>query len=108
MRIGLRSWEPFAFAGLWERWRSPENEWVYSCAIITIQANALMKTIHARMPVILSREAEDLWLEPGLSDLGRLRELLAPYSGADMEAYEVATLVNSPQNDVPDVIARVG
>ena len=58
--------------------------------------------------MILSREAEALWLDPGLSDVGRLRDLLVPYSEAEMEAYEVATLVNSPQNDVPDVIARVG
>jgi putative SOS response-associated peptidase YedK len=45
--------ELFSFAGLWETWHDPEGGIVESCAIITTEANELMRTIHDRMPVIL-------------------------------------------------------
>ena len=106
MRVILKSGEPFAFAGLWDTWKSPEGAQVHSCTIITTTPNAVMEPIHNRMPVILPREAEGLWLDTGESKTSALRALLVPYSAADMEAYQVSTLVNSPGNDTPDVIAR--
>ncbi len=66
-----------------------------------------MEPIHNRMPVILPREAESAWLDPANRDTAILRELLVSYPGNEMEAYEVSPLVNAPQNDVPDVLARV-
>lgn len=108
MRITLKSGEPFGFAGLWETWKSPEGELVRSCTIITTSPNELMEPIHNRMPVILPRDAEAQWLDVGLSDTGLLRELLVPYPASEMEAYGVSNLVNSPKNDVPEVIARIG
>ena len=79
MRIILRSGEPFAFAGLWESWKTPEGERLLSCTIITTGPNSLMAPIHNRMPVILSREAEPLWLDQSVQDPAALSELLAPY-----------------------------
>jgi putative SOS response-associated peptidase YedK len=55
MRVVLRSGEPFGFAGLWERWVSPENETVQPCTIITTTPNTVMEPIHNRMPVILAQ-----------------------------------------------------
>ncbi|MFH1560246.1 MAG: SOS response-associated peptidase [Chloroflexota bacterium] len=107
MRIILKSGEPFGFAGLWETWNSPEGVLVHSCTIITTTANAVMEPIHNRMPAILPREAENLWLAPGEPRASELKELLVPYSASDMEAYQVSALVNSPGNDMPDVMARV-
>ena len=107
VRVILRSGEPFAFAGLWETWRSPEDDVVASCAIVTTTPNAVLQPIHNRMPVILPREAESLWLDTGRASPDELRELLAPYPAADMEAYEVSNLVNSTGNDTPYVIERV-
>lgn len=106
MRVVLRSGEPFGFAGLWETWRSPLNETVHSCTIITTTPNAVMEPIHNRMPVILPREKEATWLDPSRSDYGTLRELLVPYPADEMEAYQVSRLVNSPRNDTPEVMAR--
>ena len=109
MRIALKSGEPVGFAGLWETWKNPEGDTVQSCTIITTASNAIMEPIHNRMPVILPREAEDVWLDVSVpSNSGELRELLVPYSAAEMEAYEVSTLVNSPKNDVAEVLARTG
>jgi putative SOS response-associated peptidase YedK len=54
----------FAFAGLWDRWKDPGGKVIESCTILTTQANALLKDMHSRMPVILSPDAYDLWLDP--------------------------------------------
>ncbi len=107
MRIVLKSGEPFAFAGLWERWKAPSGEVVRSCTIITTTPNAVMERIHNRMPVMLPSEAEPLWLDQGVQDPEMLMKVLAPFSASKMEAYQVSTLVNSPKNDVPECIARL-
>ncbi len=60
MRIVLKNGQPFGFAGLWERWQSPEGEEVLSCTIITTAANELLKAVHDRMPVILTRRGSGL------------------------------------------------
>ena len=106
MRVILKSGEPFAFAGLWETWKSPEGVLVHSCTIITTTPNVVMEPIHNRMPVILPRKDESLWLDTGQSKTSALKALLVPYSAAYMEAYAVSTLVNSPSIDTPDIIAR--
>ena len=107
MRIVMRSAEPFAFAGLWSVWRNPDGNRISSCAIITTAANELLKPIHDRMPVILPRELEGLWLDRSIDDPGALCSVLTPYADVRMEAYEVSTLVNSAANNSPEVIARI-
>jgi len=104
MYIRLRSGRPFAFAGLWESWRAPDGAEVRTCAIITTQPNALMATIHRRMPVILPPEAHGTWLHVGDVPPGELAHLLVPYPGSEMVAHAVSRLVNNPREDVPDCI----
>lgn len=94
--------EVFAFAGIWERWQAAEGEPLLSCAIVTTAANAFMAPLHARMPVILPAEAEDLWLDPTAAGEA-LAALLVPYAG-EMAAHAVSTLVNSPRNDRPECV----
>src|SRR5438105_243032 len=53
----------FAFAGLWEEWQSPDGSPLQTCTIVTVEPNELMSPIHNRMPAILEREEEKLWLE---------------------------------------------
>jgi putative SOS response-associated peptidase YedK len=101
MYIGLQSREPFAFAGLWETWKSPAGEPIHSCTIITTSPNTLMTSIHNRMPVMLSRDAEVVWLDRTIEDAQKLLPLLVPYSAGVMDAYAVSPLVNSPRNDTP-------
>lgn len=91
--------EPMAFAGLWERWRSPEGEELESCSIIVTKANEIMRPIHDRMPVILAPCDWDAWLEPEAKDARGLQGLLKPYSTEGMAAWPVSTKVNSPRND---------
>ena len=79
-----------------------------SCSIITTAANDFLASIHNRMPVILPREKEELWLEPGVEDPASLTGILTPYPDEALDAYGVSTLVNNARNDGPEVIARVG
>ena len=103
MRITMASGEPFAFAGLWDTWRDQQGEAVISCTIITTRANDLVRPIYDRMPVILQRGQEDLWLDHDVREPDLLHEVLIPYNPGDMKSYEVSTLVNSPANDGPEL-----
>jgi putative SOS response-associated peptidase YedK len=105
MFIRLRPKQIFGFAGLWESWRSPVGETVKTCAIVTTEPNELMATIHNRMPVIVPRELEALWLAPETRGPEELGPVLQPYPAGEMEAYAVSRLVNAPTNDRPECIA---
>ena len=101
--IHLKDDRPFAFAGLWERWKG-DAEPIESCTIIVTDANDLLLPIHDRMPVILSPDQYDLWLDPEFGDAKKLEQMLRPYEGDDLQAYAVSTVVNNPKNDVPTCV----
>jgi putative SOS response-associated peptidase YedK len=107
MRIKLKSDQLFTMAGLWEKWISPEGESIYSCSVITTNANDFIKDIHDRMPVILKPEDEKLWLDPQLTDLTTLNSLLKPLDAELMDAHEVSSLVNSPKNNTIELIQKI-
>jgi putative SOS response-associated peptidase YedK len=95
---------PMAFAGLWERWRTPDGNVLHSFAILTTDANELMAPVHDRMPVIVDRADYDRWLEPSPLPPGALDDILVTPSSQGFEMYEVSRLVNSPGNDTPACI----
>lgn len=105
--IHMKEREAFAFAGLWERWFSPDGDEMLSCTIITTEPNELMVQYHNRMPVILPPEEHDNWLDPAERQPDSLRGLVRSYPAERMAAYPVSTLVNRPQNDSPDCIVPV-
>ncbi|MEP0868226.1 SOS response-associated peptidase [Trichocoleus desertorum AS-A10] len=100
----LQDQQPFAFAGLWEHWQTPEGDRLDSCTILTTQANALLSSIHDRMPVILPPESHDLWLDPTVREPEQLQPWLQPYAAEVMTAYPVSTKVNSPAYDHAECI----
>jgi len=91
-----------AIAGLWERWRAPSGEPLETCVIVTTEANATLAPIHDRMPVLLARAAQDVWLD-ARSDVATITELAA--RGPGLETWPVGTAVNDPRNDDERVIA---
>jgi len=99
--IRMRDDRPFAFAGLWEHWEADDGTGIESCALLTTQPNEVLRPIHDRMPVILDRANYDLWLDPTMADVDRLRPLLCPYRAEEMKVYPVGTRVNSPTRDDP-------
>ena len=104
MRIAMESGDPFAFAGLWSIWKDPEGNAIPSCAIITTQANDLLRPIHNRMPVILPKAMEEFWLDRDVQDPHALADVLTSYPSDLMRAYPVSTLVNSARNNRPEVM----
>jgi putative SOS response-associated peptidase YedK len=99
---------PFAFAGLWECWAKEREQPLESCTILTTGPNALMESIHHRMPVILSPKQCELWLDPGIQDPHLLFPVLQPYPSEDMEAYPISLMVNNPRNDSPLCVQPLG
>jgi putative SOS response-associated peptidase YedK len=95
----------FAFAGIWDQWRSGEHS-IKSCAIITTPANALIEPLHDRMPAILGPESYEVWLDPK-ADPDVLKRMLAPFPSSKMKSHPVSSAVNYPENDSAAVLMRV-
>ena len=107
-RMTLKTGKSFAFAGLWDTWDDPSTHApLTTCTIITTTPNQLLKPIHDRMPVMLSRTEETTWLREDLSEQAALA-LLTPYPATQMRTTEVSPLVNSPRNNGPEVLRPVG
>ena len=103
----LQDGQPFAFAGLWERWKAPNGEAMESCTILTTEANELLRPIHDRMPVILDPKDYELWLDPEVQKPEPLQQLLRPYRSEAMTTYPVSTQVNNPTNNSPECITEL-
>ncbi|MFI5304086.1 MAG: SOS response-associated peptidase [Nitrospiria bacterium] len=103
--IRLKNEPIMSLAGIWEHWKSKEGtQSVTSYAIITTDANEAMQTIHKRMPLILDRNDEALWLDPENTDSVDLKKLLKPCPSDWMDFYPISTMVNSPKNNRPEIL----
>jgi putative SOS response-associated peptidase YedK len=96
-RFEMRDKSLFGMAGVYE-----EKNGTF--AIITAAASALVRTVHHRMPVILERRHEALWLDPKFRDSETLLPLLRAYDSSLMHAYRVSDIINDLQNDSPDCV----
>ncbi len=95
---------PFAFAGLWSRWRSPQGAQIRSCTIITTAANEAIAPLHDRMPVILQPPEEAVWLSEE-SDLAQLERLLTGLPAPDTRLRAVGPAVGDARYDGPECLA---
>ena len=104
--IHMKDCQPFAFAGLWDEWHSPDGGTLRTCTIITTEPNELMSTLHNRMPVILDKNNYADWLDPAphAKRPEGLLPLIRPFPADRMSAYPVSRLVNAPGNDRPECI----
>jgi putative SOS response-associated peptidase YedK len=101
--------EPFAFAGIWDRWiprGADKDQSVTSFAIITTIANSLLAGVHDRMPVILPREDYELWLDP-LAQPSELKKILLPFPADAMKSHPVSSQVNSAAVDDESLVNHV-
>ena len=92
----------FSLAGLWERW-SKGKPVIESATILTTEPNELIAALHNRMPLIISPENYQQWLDLK-TDPDQINALLRPAPVESFTAYPVSTLVNKPVNDNPDLI----
>ncbi|WP_299528613.1 SOS response-associated peptidase [uncultured Streptomyces sp.] len=115
----------FAMAGLYEFWRDrtrPDEDpraWWVTCSVITTEAEtsplavapaegpASLSDIHPRMPVMLTPDRWDAWLDPSRTDTDELRALIAPPPGGLMRAYPVATAVSNVRNNGPELLEEL-
>jgi putative SOS response-associated peptidase YedK len=93
-----------ALAGLWERWRAPSGEKLETCVIVTTDANTELVRIHDRMPLLIPRGAQALWLDPQSSVEDVLKLAAQPPA---LEIHPVGFGVNDPRNDDETLIAPV-
>jgi putative SOS response-associated peptidase YedK len=91
---------PLAFAGLWDRWQSPEGEVLESMTVVTTSANELLRPLHERMPVILPREHYALWLDPKEKPEDLL-SLLLPYPDNLLTLTAVSPYVSNARHEGP-------
>jgi putative SOS response-associated peptidase YedK len=96
----------FAIAGLYEGWGGEEDR-IDSCTLITTEANARMRSVHDRMPVILAPEVWSAWLDPDTRDPEPLRALLRPVPAEAIELHPVSAHVNDPRHDDPECLRAI-
>jgi len=105
--FGLNDDDLFAFAGLWDRWRSPGGKTIESCSILTTTPNKLLSDIHDRMPVILPQRHYEAWLTAPASEGERFQEVLVPFEAERMRRYPVSSLVNAAQNESAECAQQI-
>ncbi|RJP49826.1 MAG: SOS response-associated peptidase [Anaerolineaceae bacterium] len=105
--IFMKDRRPFAFAGLWDEWQSPDGGSLRTCTLITTEPNELMSTLYNRMPVILNQKNYDQWLDPAPQTPERLLPLIKSFPADQMTAYPVSMLINNPGNDRPECIVPI-
>ncbi len=102
----LRDEQPFFLAGLWETWRAPDGTALESCAVVTTTPNAMMGSIHHRMPVMLADAASwNRWLDPRVTEPSELALLLRPFPAKTMTAFALSPRVNNVRHDDPLCLA---
>ena len=99
--ICLKSQAPFAMAGLWESWKTPEGEILRTCCVITTGPNTVVEPIHDRMPVIVAPQDWQRWLAAPVEEV---EELIRPYVPEDMQAWPVDRRVSRTGEDDPELI----
>jgi putative SOS response-associated peptidase YedK len=102
--FGLRSGEPFALAGLWERWNPKIGDALETFTILTTDANEVVEPAHNRMPVILEPKDYNRWLEPTAEERLPI-DLLRPFPAEQMISWPVGDRVGNVRNDDPELLA---
>lgn len=97
----------FALAGLWDRWESPEGDIIDSCTVLTTTPNSLVADMHDRMPVIVSPEKYEIWLDPDVIDFDAIKDILQPYDAEKMRRYPVSTKLNNSKNEGAECAAPI-
>ncbi len=102
--FSMKNGDPFAFAGLWERWMAPDGKPLDSFAIITTDPNEVAAKVHTRMPVIVEPKDYTRWLS--VEEERPPIDLLRPYDAAGMKAWKVDPRVGNVRNNEPGLCAE--
>jgi len=94
-----RDGRPLALAGLWEHWQDADGNELESCTILVREANSQVQAVHERMPVIMTPDSFDLWLDIHAQKPQPLETLLAVQQAPELEIHPVGRGVNNPKAD---------
>ncbi len=97
-------------AGLWENWRPRDDQSapaLYTCTILTTEANEVVGQVHDRMPVLIAEGDLDEWLSPDPLGERALERLLSPAPPGALEAFRVSTQVNDAREEGPELIEPI-
>jgi putative SOS response-associated peptidase YedK len=104
--FAMQSGEPYALAGLWERWKPKDGEPLETFTILTTDPNELMEPVHDRMPVIVEPRDYERWLEQGDPQRPPL-DLLRPFATEKMKKWRVSARVGNVRNNDVDLLKEV-
>ena len=93
-----------AMGGLYEFWKSPEGDWLFTVTVITTEAEDALGHIHDRMPMLVEPDRWQAWLDPAATDPQQVRGLLVPAAPGLLDARPVSTLVNHVANNGPALL----
>jgi putative SOS response-associated peptidase YedK len=99
-----------AMAGLYEIWRDPAKaeddptRFLWTCTVLTTSAEDSLGHIHDRMPLMLTPDRYEAWLDPRTSATTDLLGLLEPAAPGRLEAFPVSTLVSNVKNNGPELV----
>ena len=102
--------DPLFMAGLFEFWKQPDQSWLVSTTILTMEAAGHLQDVHHRMPVFLERGAVDGWIDPAVpsADVPPLLEsTLEQVDPASVTRHKVGKSVGNVRNDGPELTAPV-
>lgn len=97
-RIQVADRKLFAFAGLWDKWEQ-NGKVLFTCTMLTKDANEFMREIHHRMPIILPKNKEDQWIRPQVQKPIEVKHFLDRIDVEDLSSYPVGTYVNKANNN---------
>ena len=92
-----------AFASIWDTWQNPSGENIFSCSIITSRAQAPLSAIHDRIPFILDKKSEVIWLDKE-QNFKQILPQIHPLKSDDIRYYPISKSVNNPYNDSENLI----
>jgi putative SOS response-associated peptidase YedK len=72
--------------------------------VLTTTAEDSLGHIHDRMPLMLTPDRYQAWLDPRQADKDALLALLEPAAPGRLEAFPVSTLVSNVKNNGPELV----
>ncbi len=102
--IRMKNQSLFALAGLWEHWLGADGSELETMAVLTTSANQDMAHLHDRMPVIVTPNEYERWLDcrPGTAEY--ISDLLRPLEVGLIETLAVNRKLNNPRAEGPDLL----
>jgi putative SOS response-associated peptidase YedK len=102
-RFVAKDQEIFSLAGLWEEYEDTDGNEFHTFTIITVPSNEIVSSIYERMPVLLNKTTEKVWLDASSTE-DSLMTLLKSYPSKDINLYSVSPRISDANANVPSLI----